>query len=338
MITARQKLILRLVVEEYVRTNEPVGSNTIINHPDFPLNISSATVRNEMVELEQHGLIEKTHFSSGRIPSEAGYRFYVKEILAERDKSKENFPMIDEIFTRDFISREQAIKEAMQLVTDLPNYAAVVLGSTSYNAKIKKLQFVSLTENHAVLLLVTDKGYVESKKIMIPEEISTRDIERVITVLNDLLHDTPIAKIDETINAHLRESGLRQFVEYYNTLISAFVRIFTEMVQDKYFLSGQSNIMNLPEFQNIDKVKEFVNAIENQEILKAISVAEDGLTVRIGAENFIKAMKDCTVITVPYEIANGERGAIAVIGPTRMDYQKIIPLLEYIAKNIKRVM
>jgi heat-inducible transcriptional repressor len=110
------------------------------------------------------------------------------------------------------------------------------------------------------------------------------------------------------------------------------------MVQDKYFLSGQSNIMNLPEFQNIDKVKEFVNAIENQEILKAISVAEDGLTVRIGAENFIKAMKDCTVITVPYEIANGERGAIAVIGPTRMDYQKIIPLLEYIAKNIKRVM
>ncbi|MDD4388809.1 MAG: heat-inducible transcriptional repressor HrcA [Bacilli bacterium] len=337
MISDRQKLILKVIVEEFVRTNDPVGSNTIINHPHFSLNISSATVRNDMMELEQLGFIEKTHFSSGRIPSEAGYRFYVKEILAERDRSSDRFPMIDEIFRRDFISREQAIKEAMRLVTELTNYTSIVLGSTGYNAKIKRLQFVSLTDRHAVILLVTDKGYVESKKIIIPDDISVRDIERVITVLNEILHETPISKIDETINQNLKETGLKSFVEYYNDLISAFVRIFTEMVQDKYFLSGQSNILNLPEFQNINKVKEFVNAIENQEILKAISVSEDGLTVRIGEDNLIKAMKDCTVITVPYEIANGERGAIAVIGPTRMEYQKIIPLLEYIANNIKRV-
>jgi len=225
----------------------------------------------------------------------------------------------------------------MRFVTELTNYTSIVLGTTGYNSKIKRLQFVSLSDRHAVILLVTDKGYVESKKIIIPDEISVRDIERVITVLNEILQETPISKIDETINKNLKESGLRSFVEYYDDLISAFIRIFTEMVQDKYFLSGQSNILNLPEFQNIDRVKEFVNSIENQEILKAISVSEKGMTVRIGEENLIKAMKDCTVITVPYEIANGERGAIAIIGPTRMEYQKIIPLLEYIANNIKRV-
>ncbi|HNZ50821.1 MAG TPA: heat-inducible transcriptional repressor HrcA [Bacilli bacterium] len=337
MLSTRQTMVLKAIVEEYVKTNEPVGSKTLTSRPEFALNVSPATIRNDMAELEQYGLILKTHTSSGRIPSEEGYRVYVQEILNKKTPEIKEFPLIDEIFERDLISREQAIKESMALVTELTNYAAVVLGAASYNAKIKNIQFISLTERYAVIMLVTDHGYVESKKIIVPEDISIRDIERTIDFLNDILFDCPISRIDEKIKQYLEDDNFNAYISYYDDLISALVRMFTEMVQDKYFLSGQSKILSQPEFQNIGKVQDLLTAIEQREIIKAVDMSERGISVRIGRDNQIQAMRDCTVITVPYELENGERGAIAVIGPTRMEYQKVIPLLEYIAKNIKKV-
>lgn len=338
MLSERQKMVLKAIVEEFVKTNEPVGSKTLTTRPEFSLNVSPATIRNDMADLEDMGFIQKTHTSSGRVPSEEGYRIYVSEILSEKNKKVESFPMIDEIFERDLISREQAIKESMALVTELTNYASIVLGTSSYNAKIKKIQFVSLSGRYAVILLVTDRGYVESKKIIVPEDISLRDIEKVVIFLNEILFDCPISKIDETIKEHLNQDNISSFIEYHDELICAFVRTFTQMVQDKYFLSGQSKILNQPEFQDISKVRNLLSAIEKQEILKAVNVTERGISVRIGNENQIQVMKDCTVITIPYELEDGEHGAIAVFGPTRMEYQKVIPLLEYIAKNIKKVL
>ena len=337
MISTRQKMVLKAIVEEYVKTAEPVGSKILTIRPEFMLNVSPATIRNDMALLEDMGLIVKTHSSSGRVPSEEGYRVYVQEILNERENQNESFPMIDEILERDLISREQAIKESMSLVTDLTNYASIVMGSSGYNAKIKKLQFISLSGRYAVILMVTDRGYVESKKIIVPEDVSIRDIEKVIGFLNEILEDCPVSQIDEVVREKLSSNTVNSYVDYYDELVSAFIRTFTEMAKDKYFLSGQGKILSQPEFQNINKVKELMTAIEQREIFKEINVNDLGITVKIGHENQIKAMQDCTVITVPYEISDGEYGAIAVFGPTRMEYQKIIPLLEYIAKNIKKI-
>lgn len=337
MISKRQRMVLKAIVEEYVKTAEPVGSKILTLRPEFKLNVSPATIRNDMAFLEELGLILKTHSSSGRIPSEEGYRLYVREILSEQEGKEMSFPMIDEILERDLISREQAIKESMALVTELTNYASIVMGSASYNARIKKLQFVSLSGRYAVILMITDRGYVESKKIIVPEDISIRDIEKVIEFLNEILEDCPISDIDDVVRKRLSSESLNNYVEYYDELVGAFVRTFTEMAKDKYFLAGQNKILSQPEFQNISKVKELLTAIEHKEIFRAIRTSDVGITVRIGSENQIKAMQDCTVITVPYEITEGEYGAIAVFGPTRMEYQKIIPLLEYIAKNIKRI-
>lgn len=337
MISTRQKMVLKAIVEEYVKTAEPVGSKILTIRPEFMLNVSPATIRNDMALLEDMGLIVKTHSSSGRVPSEEGYRVYVQEILNERENQNESFPMIDEIMERDLISREQAIKESMSLVTDLTNYASIVMGSSGYNAKIKKLQFISLSGRYAVILMVTDRGYVESKKIIVPEDVSIRDIEKVIGFLNEILEDCPVSQIDEVVREKLSSNTVNSYVDYYDELVSAFIRTFTEMAKDKYFLSGQGKILSQPEFQNINKVKELMTAIEQREIFKEINVNDLGITVKIGHENQIKAMQDCTVITVPYEISDGEYGAIAVFGPTRMEYQKIIPLLEYIAKNIKKI-
>lgn len=344
MITERQKKILKAIVEEYVKTAEPVGSKTLVSNPDFFLDYSSATIRNEMAALEEAGLIVKTHTSSGRVPSEDGYRLYVKEILYEKEyndtKVSNEYPLIDDIIERNMLSREQAIRESMAMIADLTNYTSVVMGPSGYNAKIRRVQFVSLTGRYAVILMVTDKGNVESKKIIVPETLSTNEIEKVVNILNEILYDCPINQIYDRIKEKMANNDMRDFINYYDQLIAAFVRTFTTMAKDDYYMLGENKLLANPEFQTIDKIQELLKAIEQKDIIKAvtdINPTDYGVTVRVGNENTINAMKDCTVITVPYESSDGELGTIAVIGPTRMEYQKIIPLLEYIAKSIKKI-
>ncbi len=333
MLSDRQLRILNWIVEEYVRTAEPVGSKVLSNHPDF--NYSSATIRNDMAILEEQGYLLKTHTSSGRIPSVKGYKLYVSKVLDNKESNNE-FPMIDEIFRRNETSKDDAIKESMSLVSQLTNYASVALGSSSYNARIKNLQIVKLSEFSAVMVMVTDQGYVESKKIMIPDAINFKDIEKVIRLLNETLHDCPISEIDKKLKDIQSAEDIQKSIEYYDELVGVFIRAVSEMVKDKYFVSGQTNILNFPEFQDIEKVRDIFNLMNEKDIFKLVSINNNDITVNIGYDNQIKAMEDCTVISVPYDNGNGQRGAIAVIGPTRMEYQKIIPLLDYIAKYLGR--
>lgn len=333
MISERQLKILNLIVEEYVRTAEPVGSKTLSNFPEFQY--SSATIRNDMAILEEKGYLLKTHTSSGRIPSVKGYKLYVSGVLNNKEEEKE-FPLIDEIFKRNETSKDEAIKESMSLVSQLTNYASVALGKSSYNAKIKNLQIVKLSEFSAVLVMVTDQGYVESKKIIIPDAINFKDIEKVIKSLNEALHNCPISEIDSKLRDIQNVEDIQRSIEYYDELVGVFIRAVSEMVKDKYFVSGQTNILNFPEFQDIDKVRDIFNVMNEKDIFNVVSINNNDITVSIGKDNRIKAMEDCTVISVPYDNGNGNRGAIAVIGPTRMEYQKIIPLLDYIAKYLAK--
>ena len=210
MLSDRQLRILNWIVEEYVRTAEPVGSKVLSNHPDF--NYSSATIRNDMAILEEQGYLLKTHTSSGRIPSVKGYKLYVSKVLDNKESNNE-FPMIDEIFRRNETSKDDAIKESMSLVSQLTNYASVALGSSSYNARIKNLQIVKLSEFSAVMVMVTDQGYVESKKIMIPDAINFKDIEKVIRLLNETLHDCPISEIDKKLKDIQSAEDIQKSIE-----------------------------------------------------------------------------------------------------------------------------
>lgn len=334
-VTERQKLILIAIVEEYVKTNEPVGSLVLSKRED--LHFSSATLRNDMAILEELGYLEKTHTSSGRIPSEKGYRLYVNEIMKRGKKDETLFPMIDEIFENPHVSQDEAIHKSMELVTQLTNYASIVLGKTAYNSKIKKLEFVSLSGQYAIILMVTDRGHVESKRIVVPTGINPKEISRVINILDELLHDTIVSDIHATLaHANLSEE-LRDYLEYHDNLVNACVEAFSEMASDKYHFSGRYNILSQPEFKDVNKVKELFSAIEKREILRVVSSDSMGITIKIGHENELKVMKDCTVVTVPYEGSDGSVGAITVFGPKRMEYSKVIPLLEYIAGNIKKI-
>ena len=263
MLSDRQLRILNWIVEEYVRTAEPVGSKTLSNNPEFAY--SSATIRNDMAILEEQGYLLKTHTSSGRIPSVKGYKLYVSKVLDNKE-SNNDFPMIDEIFRRNETSKDDAIKESMSLVSQLTNYASVALGSSSYNARIKNLQIVKLSEFSAVMVMVTDQGYVESKKIMIPDAINFKDIEKVIRLLNETLHDCPISEIDKKLKDIQSAEDIQRSIEYYDELVGVFIRAVSEMVKDKYFVSGQTNILNFPEFQDIEKVRDIFNLMNEKDI------------------------------------------------------------------------
>lgn len=334
-LTERQKLVLIAIVEEYVKTNEPVGSLLLSQREE--LQFSSATLRNEMAILEELGYLEKTHVSSGRIPSEKGYRQYVNEIMARGKKDESIFPMIDEIFENPNVSKDEAIYKSMELVTQLTNYASIVLGKTAYNSHIRKLEFVSLSGKYAVILMVTDKGHVESKRIMVPDGISPKAIEKIIRILDEILHDALVSDIASVLNSVTLSDDIRDFLRYHEEIVEACVEAFSEMASDKYHFTGRYNILSQPEFKDVDKVRDLFNAIEKRDILRVVKTDSYGINVKIGHENELKVMKDCTVVTVPYEASDGSVGAITIFGPTRMEYSKVIPVLEYIANNIKKV-
>ena len=335
VITERQKLVLIAIVEEFVKTNEPVGSLTLSKRPE--LKFSTATLRNDMAALEEMEYLEKTHTSSGRIPSEKGYRMYVEEIMRRNYTKSSEFPMLDEIFERPNISSEQALYESMDMISQLTNYATITLGKTAYTSRIKKLEFISIRDNQAVILMVTDAGHVESKKILVPEMISKRELSKMVSVLDHVLHNVLISDIKNIMSSPNLTDEIKEYLLYHEDLVNTFLNAFIDMAGDKFRMSGRYNILSQPEFQDISKVKALFDAMEKKDVIRAIKADASGLTIRIGTENEIKVMKDCSIVTVPYESKDGSIGTISILGPTRMEYVKVIPLLEYIAKNIKKI-
>lgn len=335
MLTEREKLVLIAIVEEYVKTNEPVGSLALSKRPE--LNFSTATLRNDMAALEEMDYLEKKHTSSGRIPSEKGYRLYIEEVMKRDLNKNSNFPMIDEIFNRPNITGEQALYESMELVAQLTNYASITLGKTAYSSRIKKLEFISLKGNQAVILMVTDLGHVESKKILVPDSISINEVEKVVKVLDEVLHNALVSDIKNIIYDPSLSTSVKEYLNYHEKLVASFVNAFTDMATDKFHMSGRYNILSQPEFQDIEKAKAIFKVLEEKNIVRVINGDTTGLTIKIGTENEVKVMQDCSIITVPYESSDGTLGSISILGPTRMEYVKVIPLLEYIAKNMKKI-
>lgn len=335
MLTDRQKLILNLIVEEFVKTNEPVGSKFLAEK----LNFSSATLRNEMALLEEMQYLEKTHISSGRIPSEKGYRFYVESIIDGKDNDEdfEEYSLIDSIFNNKEFERDEAIKAAINLLSQVTNYTTIALGPNAYSQKVKKIELIPLRGNQCLILIITNQGYVENKQFTFEEDINLEEVIKVIDIMNEVLYDTPISLVSERLRYAANHQAIKEFMKYRETIIEAFIEAFTKFQESKYFLSGQTNMLYQPEFYDVKKVRELLNLIEKKEIFKLIGVDQDGVTVKIGRENQVQALQDVTVITVPYEVTEGEVGSISLVGPKRMEYAKVIPLIQYLAKNIEKL-
>ena len=334
MLTERQNLVLKTIVEEFVATALPVGSRVLSKKEN--LKFSAATIRNEMADLEEFGFIEKTHTSSGRIPSHKGYRYYV-DYLVDKQLEDSVIPetlKFNALITQKQIQRETAVKEAMKILSSLTNYTSILLGPSRENNVVQKIQFVPLSANQAVLILITSGGHVENITTTLPVDVNISLMETIIKALDKLLSGVRVADVEAKL-AEGFEHQLYKYISYKEEILYAMLKLLAQsMGNNTYMLSGKSNILKQPEFSNLDEISMLYEMIEEDQIVKMIdnNAQETGLTVRIGTENEIKAMDNCTLITVPYQINDHEQGKIALLGPTRMEYQKIIPLLEYVAK------
>jgi len=336
MLTERQRLILSAIVDDYIRSAEPVGSRSISKRGD--VGFSPATIRNEMSDLEDMGYLEQPHTSAGRIPSHKGYRYYVDHLLRQTALSKKELEMIKNFFAEKIFEFEKVIQQVATILSQLTNYTSIVLGPEVFSTSLKVLQIVPLNENRAVAIIVTNTGRVEDKVVEIPEGVSLSEIEKVVNILNEKLKDVPLYQLKSKMYNEIADE-LKKYVDSYEELIQMIEATIASDEEDRIYLSGTSNMLIQPEFKDVEKVKGILDMLEETPtLIKIFANTPAGIQVRIGSENNIEAISDCSLITATYSIDDHMLGTIGILGPTRMEYGKVISVLDHLSKNLALIM
>ena len=329
MLSERQNKILRLIVERYIKDPIPVGSKVISKE----LNCSSATVRNEMGELESLGLLEKTHTSSGRVPSEAGYRYYVDNLMEPKKMNADDMMKLQIVFHNQQLALSDVITKSLQVISDMMNYTTVVLGSKSHENLLKQVEVVPIDRENLTVIIVTDKGNVEHKNIRL-QDVSLDEVKKTVGLINNLILGTPIDEVAKKLEFEIKPI-IGNYVKQHEQLYNAFYHVFNDFTNQEVNIMGRHKMLEQPEFStNIEKIKNVFNKLEDKEILNNIEEDDDNnIKVYIGNENNIDS--DVTVIQTKFKNGN-EEGTIAIIGPKRMEYERVLGLLEYLKENIER--
>ena len=327
MITEREKEILKVIVEEYIKTAKPISSSEICKK----VNCSSATIRNEMVYLSDLGYLEKNHFASGRVPSEKGYKYYVDNLMKPKDMTGEDMLKLQTIFNNQSLALSDTIKKSIEIVSEITNYTSIVLGTNASSNKLKQVEIVPLEENRILTLVITDKGVVEHKNLYLPSTISTLEVKKTVELINKLLIGTPINEISEKLEYEIKPI-IGKYVKQHEVLYNAFYDAFSEFTNgtnnDIHFV-GRSNFLKQPEFTSVEKVQEVLSKFDDINVIK--EEENNGINIYIGSESEIS--NDMAVIKTKYNF-NGEEGTIAIVGPKRMEYDKVVSLLDYIKNNL----
>ncbi len=329
MTNSRQNEILKSIIEEYVKTARPVSSKSLCKK----FKCSSATIRNDMADLENLGYLEKTHISSGRIPAEKGYRFYVDFLMEPKNISGDDMLKLQTIFSNSQLDLNDAISKSLEIIADLTNYTSVVLGSSSKDNKLKKVEVIPIDENRIIAIVITDKCHVENKEVKLSEKIDSKEVMKTTELLNKMLIGTPLDQVGYKLEYEIKPV-ISNYVKNYEVLYNAFYEALSNFSDEKIVkFSGKTNILKQPEFDKVDDVKNIISKFESKDIVSRIEGTDDEVKVYIGHENEFD--DNVTVIKTKYKTGSTE-GTIAVIGPKRMEYERVVTLLEYIKENIER--
>lgn len=335
MLTNRQKLILKAIVEEYIKTNEPVGSKNLTQKPY--LNFSSATIRYDMQELEETGYLEKTHTSSGRIPSEMGYKFYVDNLITHDEETAKIFPLIDQIVDDPYKELEEKIKEIVNVVSLYTGYMAAVVGTSANYQTIKKMEIVPISDNKCVLLIVTSGGKVQSQVITIPTGYKMDDLLRLIDMFDNAMYDRSILEINDVLTKEASKPRIRKMVDFRDDILNFLIKAFSRFEESEFYQAGLTKIFNQPEFKDHDSMECLIKLIDQGSLRKIIKNSSSGLTIRVGSDNLDENLKNCSIVTMPYSMDNNDCGILCIIGPIRMNYSKVFPLIQYAASAIGKL-
>ncbi len=333
----RKKKILQTIIKTYLETGEPVGSRTISKYTD--LNLSSATIRNEMADLEDLGYIMQPHTSAGRIPSDKGYRWYVDMLMEE--KTQEVMEMQEQMLQK-ADKMDQILKQAARVLATSTNYATMISAPTYNRNKLKFIQLSQVDDNQIIAVIVMEGNIIKNKIVTVEESLSNETLLKLNMLLNTNLNGMSIDEINLGMIARLKEQagGQSEVISDVLDAISSIIQLDNNM---EIYTSGATNVFKYPELSDSQSAKEIINAFEEKQLLQEIvtetlSKEENkGIQVYIGSEAPVQNMKDCSVVTATYELGEGMQGTIGIIGPKRMDYENVMKTLKTLMNELDEI-
>ncbi len=337
-LSSRKKDILQAVVTDYIKMAQPVGSRTISRR--YQVGLSPATIRNDMADLEEMGYLLQPHTSAGRIPTQKGYRYYVDELMETADLEESEKDKIKQVYEFEKIREiEEIIKYTTNLLSSLTNYTSLVIGPQLKKSAFKKLQIMPFDNQRALLLLVADTGFVKNKVIHYPQTLSSGELNRIVSYLNRRLEGLTIDKLTSRLISELR----RDLYHHIKFLEETFTLLEESLAEDerRVFLGGTTNILSQPEFGDLEKVRALLSLFEQNALLANLLARPvagiDGITVRIGRENMLEEVQECSLVIATYCLGKEVVGTIGVLGPTRMEYSRTIAILEQIVNQLQKI-
>ncbi|MDD7794545.1 heat-inducible transcriptional repressor HrcA [Clostridium sp. 'White wine YQ'] len=331
-IDDRKIRILQAIINDYVKTAEPVGSRTLSKKYD--LGISSATIRNEMADLEEMGYLEQPHASAGRVPSSKGYRLYVDKLMEYKTLSTEEELMIKKyIIDMALFEVDKVLKQTSTLLSELTRLTCVVKAPSVKKSYMKSAQLVKIDDFNVLCIIVTDNGVVKNGLLRVSRSLSPEVLNKINNILNERLVNLTIEEINlEVINRLTLE--LKGFDEILNGMLSLLYETLKSSNSSEVFMEGTTNIFNYSEYNDIERAKEILELLYNKEYVNELITTDKGISIKIGDENFLPQAKDCSVITAEYTLGERPLGTIGLIGPRRIDYSKVISIMAEVMKEL----
>lgn len=332
MLIDRQVLILQSIVENFITTNQPVGSKQLAQSIDF----SSATIRNDMSKLEKEGLIKKTHISSGRVPSEKGYRYYVDYIKKDYELTSSESEKLKELMSDKYVSEDNYLEKNAIVLSDLTDCTAVILAPTKADRRINKVEVILLSSRSILVILVTNIGEVFQQNYKLNADFTAEDIAEVNKLLQTYFYDVDMATAHVIIHGEL-EKYLKTKVNNYDMIVVALNRLLQNKIKKTVALGGKYNLLKQPDIDNVEKLKEVVSLLEDDKIVELldhnVEVTDSDTCIKIGKELELENIADLSLVSSKYNTSKGQ-GVIAVFGPKRMDYSKIMTLIGCVRDNL----
>lgn len=336
LLDDRKQRILQAIIDDYISTAEPVGSRTIARKHE--LGLSSATIRNEMADLEEMGYLAQPHTSAGRVPSDKGYRFYVDRLMKVRELSSEDTDRLRNAMEVQINEMSQLLKQASAVLSSFTQYTSMAVTPQMKRSIIKRIQLLSIDTGKALIIIVTNAGVVRNIIVKIPDNVLPDTLVEVSNILNDKLDGLTIEKVSQSIVQEVKKE-IRVSSEAIKPILNGVIECIRQIDCPEIYLDGAINIFNHPEFRDISKAREFLSALDEKYVLYSIldCASEDRLiNILIGTENKVEEIKDCSLVTTTYSLGDVVIGSIGIIGPTRMEYSRVISSMKYIRKKLNQ--
>ena len=338
MLTERQLMILKEIIRLFTESGQPVGSKKLM--AELPVHVSSATIRNDMADLESVGLIEKTHSSSGRVPSMQGYRYYLDHLMQPATLNPVDVATVQQSFGQHYHKIDEIVSQSANILSNLTSYTAITLGPEVAEIRLTGFRLVPLSNHQVMAIIVTSAGTVDNQVFTIPQAISGDKLEKAIRIINDHLIGLPLTVVSQKLKTDV-PALLAQYMASPTGFLDIFDDVLKKASQERLFVGGQMNLLNFSEFSDVTQLKSLYNMINrSDDLAKLLDLSPGGansqVQVRLGTEMANDLLKHYSLMTVNYDVGEHGQGVIALLGPTSMPYSRMIGLLDLFREELAK--